>query len=458
MSRVDLTGAGTAPVILRFLRPGTSARTRRPCEGCVPGSTVTPWTLRWGGGCSAGLARRRGQKARTGVRPPRGRKARRRAKAAGQRLRRASTRDQHRPRLPQVAVDGKTSRGAKTADRAAPHLLAALSCTGVVLTQCQIACKSNEIAAFVALLTPLDLVDHVVSADAKQTQRKHASWLREEKKAHFVFPVLNNQPTLFDCLDAPDWADVPGTEWSVDDDRGRHELRTIQVLPAPPELNFPYVVQVFLIERTVTVNGETTYQAMLYVTSLTAEQADPADLLAYVRQHGGIEVLHWVRDVTFGEDASRIRTCNTPRVMATLRNMVVSLLRIHDTVNIAAALRYNARKNRWILKTPGASTRLNTEPADFAVPVHRGPCHQTRHRGHRREIHPSAKGLTLGCQRPSPTARHRNGGLRCSVITAPRGCSAGTSRSPGRRCCPPTGTGRRYSHRSRTTPRRCCWC
>jgi predicted transposase YbfD/YdcC len=289
-------------------------------------------------------------KARTGVRPPRGRKARRRAKAAGQRRLRASVRGRHRPRLPQVAVDGKTSRGAKTAGNPAPHLLAVLSCTGVVLAQCQIACKSNEITAFIPLLTPLDLAGQVVTADAMQTQRGHARWLREEKNAHFIFPVLDNQPTLFDRLDALDWAEVPVTAWSADDDRGRHELRTIQVLPAPPDLNFPHVAQVFLIERTVTVKGKTTHQAMLYVTSLTAEQADPADLLAYVRQHWGIEVLHWIRDVTFREDASRIRTGNTPRVMATLRNVVVSLLRIHDTTNIAAALRYNARKNRRILK------------------------------------------------------------------------------------------------------------
>ena len=54
--------------------------------------------------------------------------------------------------------------------------------------------------------------------------------------------------------------------------------------------------------------------------------------------------------MTLGEDASRIRTGNTPRVIATLRNAVVSLLRIHDTVNIAAALRYNASKNRQILR------------------------------------------------------------------------------------------------------------
>ena len=289
-------------------------------------------------------------KARTGRRPSTGRKARRRAKAAGQRRQRASARGRHRPRLAQVAVDGKTSRGAKTTDHPAPHLLGALSCTGVVLAQCQIACKSNEIAAFVPLLTPLDLTDRVVSADAMQTQRGHARWLRETKNAHFVFPVLDNQPTVFDSLDALNWADTPVTGWSVDDDRGRHELRTIQVLPAPPELNFPHVAQVFLIERTVTVKGKTTYQAMLYVTSLTAEQADPADLLAYVRQHWQIEVLHWIRDVTFREDASRIRTGNTPRVMATLRNVSVSLLRIRDTTNIAAALRHNARKNRRILK------------------------------------------------------------------------------------------------------------
>jgi predicted transposase YbfD/YdcC len=291
-------------------------------------------------------------KARTGRHPSRDRKARRRAKAAGQRHRRKSTRGRHRPRLPQIAVDGKTSRGAKTPGRPAPHLLAALTCAGVVLAQRQIASKSksNEITAFVPLLTPLDLTDHVVSADAMQTQRTHARWLTETKKAHFVFPVLDNQPTLFDSLDALDWAGAPVTAWTVDQDRGRHELRTVQVLPAPAELNFPHVAQVFLIERTVTVNGTTTYQAMLYVTSLTAQQADPADLLAYVRQHWGIEVLHWIRDVTFGEDASQIRTGNTPRVMATLRNVVVSLLRIHDTTNIAAALRYNARKNRRILK------------------------------------------------------------------------------------------------------------
>jgi len=289
-------------------------------------------------------------KARTGRRPSPERNARQRAKAAGQRRQRASTRGRHRPPLPQVAVDGKTSRGAKAAGNRAPHLLAALSCDAVVLAQRQIADKSNEITAFVPLLTPLDVTDHVVTADAMQTQRGHAQWLRETKNAHFVLPVLDNQPTLFDQLDTLAWANVPVTAWSVDDDRGRHELRTIQVLPAPPGLAFPHVAQVLLVERTVTDKGRTTYQAMLYITSLTAEQASPADLLAYVRHHWAVEALHWVRDVTFREDASQIRVGNAPRVMATLRNVSISLLRIHGATNIAAALRHNARKDRRVLK------------------------------------------------------------------------------------------------------------
>ena len=289
-------------------------------------------------------------KARTGRRPVRDRRARRRAKAAGQRRPRRSTRSRHLPRMPGIAVDGKTTRGAKTTTATAPHLLAAVTHTGVVLAQRQTAQKSNEITAFVPLLSPLDLAGQVITSDAMQTQRGHARFLRTDKNAHFIFPVLDNQPTLFDRLNALDWKNVPITAWTVDDDRGRHELRTVQVLPAPADLNFPHTAQVFLIERTVTTQGRTSYQAMLYVTSLTTDQADPADLLAYVRGHWGVEVLHWIRDVTYREDASRVHAGSGPRTMATLRNVSVSLLRISGATNIAAALRHNARKDRRVLK------------------------------------------------------------------------------------------------------------
>jgi predicted transposase YbfD/YdcC len=298
-------------------------------------------------------------RARTGRRPPRGAKARRRAKAAGQRRARRSTEGQHRPPWPGLAVDGKTTRGARTAGAGAPHLVAAVTHTGIVLAQRQVVEKSNEITAFVPLLEPLELTGVVLTADAMHCQRDNARFLHTVKNAHFIFPALENQPTLNHQLDRLDWRSVPITARTVDRDRGRHEIRTIQVLPAPTGLCFPHVEQVFLIERTITEKGETTYQAMLYVTSLTDEQATPDDLLAYVRGHWTVEALHWVRDVVYAEDASRVRTGNAPRVMATLRNTSISLLRLAGVTNIAAALRHNARKDRRILKHLGMPASAN---------------------------------------------------------------------------------------------------
>lgn len=298
-------------------------------------------------------------RARVKRRPPRGARARRRAKAAGQRRTRASAQGAHRPPRAAVAVDGKTSRGARAGGGLAPHLVAAVTHTGVVLGQRQVSQKSNEITVFQPLLRDLPLAGVVITTDAMQTQRGHARFLREVKDAHFVFPVLENQPGLFAQLDRLDWKAAPVTAWTVDRDRGRVELRTIQVLPTPPGLRFPHVGQVFLVERTVTEKGKTSYQAMLYVTSLTADQASPADLLAYVRGHWTVESLHWIRDVVFAEDASHIRAGTASRVMATIRNTVISLLRATGVTNIAAALRHNARKDRRVLKYLGLLTSKN---------------------------------------------------------------------------------------------------
>jgi predicted transposase YbfD/YdcC len=270
-------------------------------------------------------------------------------KAQGQRRGR---RGGHRPALPQVAVDGKVVRGARRGDGKAPHLLGAVTDAGVVLGQRQVADKSNEVPQFKLLLASLALVGAVVTADGLHTVRGHARFLREDKHAHYVFQVLENQPNLFAALNALNWRAVPVTARTEDRDRGRREVRTIQVIDAPEHVRdlFPYVEQVFLVERQIAEGDQTTYQAVLYVTSLTAELAGPADLLAYVRTHWTIENrVHWVRDVTLGEDASRVRTGNAPRVMATLRNLAISLLRLAGFTNIAAALRYNAGDNRRVL-------------------------------------------------------------------------------------------------------------
>ena len=94
------------------------------------------------------------------------------------------------------------------------------------------------------------------------------------------------------------------------------------------------------------VSRETSY----IVTSLSPDQATPAQLLALTRGHWGIENrLHWVRDVTFDEDRCQIRTGNAPQVMAALRNLVIGLLRLCQTRNIAAVLRALAGSPRRAL-------------------------------------------------------------------------------------------------------------
>jgi predicted transposase YbfD/YdcC len=92
------------------------------------------------------------------------------------------------------------------------------------------------------------------------------------------------------------------------------------------------------------------------VTSLTAAQASPARLADYIRGHWGIEALHHIRDTTFGEDASQVRTGNTPRAMASLRNLAIAILRAHGDRNIADALRRNARNATRVLPLLGITS------------------------------------------------------------------------------------------------------
>lgn len=111
-----------------------------------------------------------------------------------------------------------------------------------------------------------------------------------------------------------------------------------------PGVRFPHTAQVFRLHRHITHStGRVHTETVHGVTNLT----DPPPLLArHVRGHWSIENrLHWVRDVTYGEDASHIRTGTAPRVMAGLRNLAISALRLAGHANIAAGLRHTARNH-----------------------------------------------------------------------------------------------------------------
>lgn len=111
-------------------------------------------------------------------------------------------------------------------------------------------------------------------------------------------------------------------------------------------VDFPYCRQVFQIERRVTTSTglPLRHEVVRGLTSLSPQQASPARLLALNRGHWAIEnKLHWVRDVTFDEDRSQVRTGAAAHAMATLRNLAITLLRLAGAINIAAALRHCAR-------------------------------------------------------------------------------------------------------------------
>ncbi|MDJ0347667.1 ISAs1 family transposase [Streptomyces sp. H10-C2] len=251
------------------------------------------------------------------------------------------------PGLTAWAADGKALRGAKDQDGKAVRLLAFMEHDRqLVLGQVQMSRKSNEIPAFYELLDQLgaQVKGVVFTADALHTQRRHARVLHG-LGADFVFQVKGNQPRLFAALDALDWGAVPVGHEETVRGHGRSVRRTMQHLPAPDGLPFPHVSQVFLCERYVSdLDGKlVSAVAVLGVTSASAERAGAAELARLCSGQWQLEVLHFLRDTLYAEDASRVRTASGPRVMAALRNLAIGAHRLAGRTAITEATRWAGR-------------------------------------------------------------------------------------------------------------------
>ena len=141
---------------------------------------------------------------------------------------------------------------------------------------------------------------------------------------------------------------------------GRAETRTIRVIDLTGSTDghgefFPGVTQALKIVRRRRAPGRRwSVQTVYAITSLDARAADPALLACWVRGHWSIEAgLHWVRDVTFGEDHSQIRTDHGPTNLAALRTLAINALRLTGYTNVAAGLRQHARTPLLPLATLG---------------------------------------------------------------------------------------------------------
>jgi predicted transposase YbfD/YdcC len=224
------------------------------------------------------------------------------------------------------------------------HLPAALDHhDGAVLAQREVPAATNEIAEFQPLLDGLDLVGVVVTADALHTQRDHAAFL-VDRGADYLMVVKANQPTLHAQLAGLPWRQIPVMDRTRDHGHGLVKIRTLKVA-AVAGLCFPHAAQAIQVTRRVRAPGSRRWRTVTVYASPAwpwAPPAPPAGGLA-ARALRIENQLHWVRDVTFGEDASTARTGGLPRAMASLRNLAVGALRLAGHPNLAAALRHTGR-------------------------------------------------------------------------------------------------------------------
>ena len=280
--------------------------------------------------------------------------------------------------LEAVAIDGKSLRGSRKMGAADAHLLSALSQrVGVVLGQVAVPDKTTEITAMLELLAGLVLHGKLITGDALLTQHKIVGTIVEHG-GDYLLVVKDNQPLLREDIEAlfeaPHLLDLTPLELSSE--RAVREVsihgRRIEerVLRASTALNecynggygddlWPGLGQVLQIKRTITDKrtGRTTSETAYAITSLSPQRATPTQLLVAWRAHWHIEnKLHWVRDVTFDEDRSTVRSGRIPQVMAALRNTAIGLLRLLGATNIARACRQLAAQPYLALAALGCPT------------------------------------------------------------------------------------------------------
>jgi predicted transposase YbfD/YdcC len=265
-----------------------------------------------------------------------------------------------------IALDGKTVRGARKDEQPAPHLLSFRTHSSQeTLLQVVVSEKTNEIPVAQALLPCLPVDGRIFTADALHTQKDFMLCV-DALGGKTVLTVKNNQPTLYADL-ATYFADPHASfeqSCTLDQHRGRIEKRSIRV---SSEMNsyltdWPLTQQVAELTRTVTVRktGKTSHEVVYLITPLTALEASPQRLLGLVRAHWSIEnSSHYVRDVTFGEDRSRLRTGSGPQIMAALRNLAITLIHRQGSSQIAATRRHFASHPRlaFRLLLPRRSTQ-----------------------------------------------------------------------------------------------------
>jgi predicted transposase YbfD/YdcC len=244
-----------------------------------------------------------------------------------------------------LAVDGKTVRGARTAQGEAPHLLSCFTHQSKeVWAQLAVGEKTNQIPEARKLLPTLPIGGRVCTFDALHSHRQLWRLLRS-KQASPLFVIKGNEPTLQADL-ATYFADPHAAfqqAETLDRQRGRVERRAILVsseMGSSLQASWPGVTHVAQLTRTRIEKDTTTIEVAYLIAILPPGSDGPQSLLTLSRGHWGIEnSLHYVRDVTKASDRSRIRTGHAPQLLAACRNLAIPLIHRAGSSHIAASRR-----------------------------------------------------------------------------------------------------------------------
>lgn len=253
-----------------------------------------------------------------------------------------------------VAIDGKTSRCSFDGDHRPMHLISAfVSELGIALGQLKTAEKSNEITAIPELISLLDLSGAIVTLDSMGCQTKIVERI-VAKEADYIIGLKGNQATLNHDVrlffqEKPSGASLQ-TSTTVDKGHGRLETRQCRVTDDidwlrkrhPHWNNLKSIIE---IQSQREIKGQVEMEKRYYISSLPAQ----ADKVAQaIREHWGVEnQLHWVLDIVFADDQSRIRKGNAPRNIAIVKKTVLNLLQMIKKTQPRVSLKAMRKLAGW---------------------------------------------------------------------------------------------------------------
>lgn len=231
-----------------------------------------------------------------------------------------------------IAIDGKTMRGSGCRSKLPLHVVNAwFSGTGMILGQEYTQEKSNEITAIPELLDILDIAGHIVTTDAMGAQRDIAEKIIK-KKGDYVLAVKGNQPGLLEDIGLFFARETEGIKTCVQRNtgHGRIERRTCSVCDdikwLDPEEKWSGLKSIGMTKNWTEdkATGKACEETRYYISSLPAD----AERFAYaVRQHWGVESMHWSLDTTFNEDGRRGHKDNAAKNLAQLLRLAYDILK-----------------------------------------------------------------------------------------------------------------------------------